>query len=45
MEILKDSKDYDVLIFMLYTYILNNSRDQETIEMFMDSIMTNLTES
>ena len=39
------SKDFDVIIFLLYTFMLNNSKDLETMEKMIQNIMTNLSES
>eukprot|EP00347_Sterkiella_histriomuscorum_P023621 403333962 len=44
LEQLRESRDYDVIIFMLYTYVLNNSRDTEVVDMLIDNVMKNLTE-
>lgn len=45
LDQLRSSQDFDVLIFMLYTYVLNISKDANTINALIDNIKDNLTES
>jgi hypothetical protein len=45
LEYLGNANDSDVLIFLLYTYILNHSKDVDTMNLILNNLIKNVNES